>query len=336
MRIVTLLIAVLLITACSNKETQKIEEALHCTTDWFKAWELVSKDVFKLKKQPLTRFVFFDSVYVYTTSPLTGQGGKEIYGPQLFDEKQTWYKKEHKGVLVLPDSSTRQVQMMIFASPAKEKNVKAYFVMPLLSFWIKEKTDGHGIGLEKLTAGVFTHEFSHTTQLESFDKFGAYFEAYQKKFGVESFGDDMMQDIFEKDTVVTAAYKKEIALFIKAGQGNESALKQLTKEALESFYQKHKLILDKDKKDVQKLDDIWLTMEGVGQYAMYEYLIHPKGGNLTVEKASKAIQTRWWSQEEGFAMVYLLARFKKSEAWANDFFSADMKTIIEAFERETM
>ncbi|MGL4632774.1 MAG: hypothetical protein ACRCVT_16340 [Leadbetterella sp.] len=332
-RIKILILIIFLSTIC-KAETRKIDPALDCTVSWLRAWELVSKDVFKLQKQPLARFVFFDSVNVYTTSPLTGNGGEEIIGPQLFDEKQTWFKKKHNGILILPDSSKRDVQLMTFASPTNEKNVKAYFVMPLLSFWIKEKVDGHGIGLEKLTAGVFTHEFSHTTQLESFDKFGAYFDEYQKKFGQENFGDDMMQNIFENDKLVKEAYEQEFQFFKNAGFASENERVELTKIAIESFNNKHKLITSKDKKDLRTLDDIWLTMEGVGQYAMYEYFINPKGANLTEEQALKAIKTRFWSQEEGFSMFYLLSKYIKPEIWSNDFFSSNMKTILDALQKE--
>ena len=101
MKLLKLLILLLFFIGCKSNETKKINEALNCTQNWFKAWELVSNEVFKLEKKSPARFVFFDSTYVYTTSPLTGQGGKEIVGPQLFDEKQVWYKKEHKGFLVL-------------------------------------------------------------------------------------------------------------------------------------------------------------------------------------------------------------------------------------------
>lgn len=334
MKIIKYLIALVILNSCNNKDVPKIDEALNCTENWFNAWKLVSKDVFKLEEQSPVRYVFFDSLYVYTTSPLTGKGGKEINGPQLFDENQTWFKKEHKGLIILPDSSEIKVQMMIYASPIKEEKVKAYFVMPLLSFWVQQKVDGHGIGLEKLTAGVFTHEFSHTTQLESFDKFGQYFETYQKKFGAENFGDDMMQNMYEKDTLIKSTYLKEIKLFENASNSNESEKIKNTEIALTSFYDKHKLLLNRDKKDLKTIDDIWLTMEGVGQYAMYEYFINPKGANLSKSNALKAMKTRWWSQEEGFAMFQLLAKYKKPQIWAKDFFSADMKTIIEVLEQE--
>lgn len=316
------------------KDTNKIEASLTHTKDWFNAWELVSKDIFKLNESNPTRFVFFDSVYVYTTSPLTGKDGKIIEGPQLFKKKQLWYKKAHHGNLLLPDSSQTFIKMMIFASTTKEKEVKAFFIMPLLSFWSQEKIGDHGIGLEKLTTGVFTHEFSHTQQLGSFDKFGEYFEAYQSKYGTENFGDDMMQDIYEKDEKITSLYNKEFNLFTKAATVDKKERIALTKEALGNYYMKHKFILERDKKDLKILDDIWLTLEGLGQYAMYEYLINPKGGNLTEDEALKSIKTKWWSQEEGFALFYLLGKYKKSNIWANDFFNSDMKTIIEVLENE--
>ena len=161
MKYIKFTITLLTIISCNNaqKNILTTDKGLDCTKDWFKAWELVNRDVFKLKENSQTRYVFFDSVFVYTTSPLTGKGGKIINGPQLFNEKQIWYKKPHNGTLILPDSTETKVQIICYASSTKEKEIKAYFIMPLLSFWEKEKIGDHGIGLEKLTTGVFTHEF---------------------------------------------------------------------------------------------------------------------------------------------------------------------------------
>jgi hypothetical protein len=331
-------ILLFLFAACKNnttKQSVKSEEALNCADKWFKAWEVVSKDVFQLHENIPTRFVFFDTVFVYTTSSLTGQGGNIIEGPQLFGEKQVWYKKEHKGMILLPDSSTRSVQMMIYAGPSKETEVKVYFVMPLLSFWEHEKTDGHGIGLENLTAGVFTHEFCHTQQLGSFDKFGEHFEVYQKKNGSENFGDDMIQDFYEKDKSISLLYNNELYAFKKAADTNEKTIKKETINALKLFEIKHAEILQKDKKDLKIIDDIWLTMEGVGQYAMYAWFTNPKGGNLPQDISLKAVKTKSWSQEEGFTMFYLLSKYEKPETWAKYFFGSDMRTITEILRNKT-
>jgi hypothetical protein len=327
-----------LFTGCQSntaKQPVKFEEALNCAEKWFKAWEVLSKDVFQLPENLPTRFVFFDTTFVYTTSPLTGKGGNIIEGPQLSSEKQIWYKKIHNGIVVLPDSATKSIQMMIFASPTKEIDVKGYFVMPLLSFWEHEKIDGHGIGLENLTAGVFTHEFCHTQQLGSFDKFGEYFEAYQKKNGSENFGDDMIQDFYENDKLISFHYKNELDAFKKAADANEKTIKAETVNALKLLEIKHAEILQKDKKDLKIIDDIWLTMEGVGQYAMYAWFINSKGGNLSQDISMKAIKTKSWSQEEGFAMFYLLSKYEKPETWAKYFFGSDMKTITEILRRKT-
>lgn len=337
MKKINLILVLLIVMGCNNSKTKNSttsEKALDCTYEWFKAWELVSGDVFKLKENKPSRFVFFDNEYVYTTSPLTGKGGKIIEGPQLFGEKQTWYKKAHKGTLLLPDGSETKVEMMIFANSTNEKTVKAFFVMPLLSFWEKEKIGDHNIGLDKLTAGVFTHEFSHTQQLSSFDKFGTYFDNYQKKYDTTNFGDDMMQDIFEKDAAVNVLYNNELKAFTKATLVDNAERKAATLDALKKFQEKHTFIFNRDKKDLKLIDDIWLTMEGIGQYAMYEYLINPKGANLSKDKAYAAMKTKSWSQEEGFELFILLAKYKNPELWANRFFGSEMQTIVETLKNE--
>jgi hypothetical protein len=328
-KIIFSLLLVFGLNAAGNNKRENIEPALECTKRWFNAWELVSKEVFKLKVTAATRFVFFDSVFVYTTSPLTGQGGKIITGPQLLNHKQVWYKKAHNGNLILPDSANIPVRMMIYASPTIEKKVKAFFIMPLLSFWEMQKVDAHGIGLEKLTAGVFAHEFCHTQQLASFDKFGVYFEAYQKKFGVENFGDDMMQNMYENDSVITDLYKKELEIYTTAPILNTTDYCKAIASAQQQFNKKHQAIFNKDTKQLKRLDDIWLTMEGIGQYAMYAYFTHVKGAGLAEDKAFIALKTRWWSQEQGFAMFYLLSKMKNPQTWAKYFFGANMKTIME-------
>jgi|GEM_PF-4234487 len=327
------LFLIILFAGCKNKD-KNTDVALNSTKEWFKAWKLVSEDVFQLKNQSETRFVFFDKTYVYTTSPITGNDGEKIEGPDFLGKKQVWFKKEHKGILILPDSTKAKVDMMIYASPTKEKGVKTFFIMPLLSFWKERHINSNGIELEKLTAGIFVHEFSHATQLETFEKFNEYFETYQKKFGDEAFGDNMMQTIFEKNQEILSLYKTELYFFQKSEQSNDSHRKKMTKIALRCFYNKHEKILIKYKKDLKKLDDIWLTMEGLGQYAMYEYLINSKGGNMSKKKAFEAMKTKSWSQEEGFALFYLLSKYKKPEIWAKDFFNPDMPTIIEVLQKE--
>ena len=333
-KLITILLTVMSCNSIPKKSVITSDKGLDSAKNWFKAWELVSRDIFKLKENTPTRYVFFDDIFVYTTSPLTGKGGAIINGPQLFDEKQIWYKKPHNGTMILPDGSERKVEITCFTMPLNEKDVKAFFIMPLLSFWEKEKIDDHGIGLEKLTTGVFTHEFCHSQQLGSFDVFGAYFEAYQKQFGVENFGDDMLQDFYAKDEKITAIYKNELTAFVNSANVGENLRKSATKDALNIFEKKHKSIFEKDKKELKMIDDIWLTMEGVGQYAMFEYFRNPKGANLSEETALKAVKTNSWSQEEGFAMFYLLSKYEKTELWANDFFGAKMKTIIEVLKNK--
>ena len=58
-------------------------------------------------------------------------------------------------------------------------------------------------------------------------------------------------------------------------------------------------------------DDLFLTMEGFGQWAAYAWLSDPKGGGMTSAAAQAKMRgsRRWWSQEEGLALFLVIDRF---------------------------
>ena len=51
------------------------------------------------------------------------------------------------------------------------------------------------------------------------------------------------------------------------------------------------------------MDNFFLTLESIKQYAAFAQLINPTGGNLLVKKVLPGIKTKWWSQEQGFDAV---------------------------------
>jgi hypothetical protein len=58
-------------------------------------------------------------------------------------------------------------------------------------------------------------------------------------------------------------------------------------------------------------DDLFLTMEGFGQWNGYAWLSDPRGGGLTSAAAQEKMRgrRRWWSQEEGLALFLVIDRF---------------------------
>ena len=86
--------------------------------------------------------------------------------------------------------------------------------------------------------------------------------------------------------------------------------------------QRHNAFFKENYKELVTLEDLFLTMEGLGQYSMYLWLIHPKGGNFNKKVAIDGVRKtkKWWSQEQGFAMFLVLEKISKSKKWAKELF----------------
>jgi hypothetical protein len=324
------IIALFSVTSCKenaskNTQVKTIDTGLTSAATWFKAWELVAHETYHVNKATPVELVLFDEKYVYTTSKVSGEGGEIVEGPGLLDQKYVWFKKAHNGQLVMPDSSKSAVQIMSYTRPLFTKeDTTAFFVTPLPSYWKIKDIGDHGIGYDSLSLIVFLHEFTHAQQIiKSHDGMDNIINGYLSKHPKdgEVFNDDMMQNLYEKDVVYSKAFKTEIDLFYAAcAEIDETKQKAMALYAIAVLEKRQKGILEKDKKDLAEIDNYWLTLEGLGQYSTYAWLMNPKGGNLNHKKALDVLKTKWWSQEEGFPICYLLAKYDGTEKWWTSFF----------------
>jgi len=294
---------------------------------WFAAWEMVSRDIYRINSLKPVEFVFFDEKFIYSTSPVSVPNGEIIDGPSLFDKKLTWRKKEHDGNITLPGKQVVPVGLMSFASPMENQN--SFFVMPLLSFWETAGVKSKETGLDMLVTGVFLHEFAHTQQMQNY---GKKMTAYEQTntFKVE-FSDDIVQEYFEKDSVYELKFRKEVSLFYNAAASTKANFRGLTNLGLEMHKKRQLDYFTGDLKILNEIDDFFLTMEGIGQYTMYAWLIHPKGGNIPVEAALKAARRggKSWSQEEGLSLFLILSKLTKPDKFADLMFGNETVSIIE-------
>jgi hypothetical protein len=324
------LLAIISFASCkenvnTNNKAKPIDTGLTPAATWFQAWELVAYQTYHVNAATPVELVLFDEKYVYTTSKVTGEGGEIVEGPKLFDKPFVWFKKAHNGQLVMPDSTKSEVKIMSYTKPFLTKlDTTAFFVTPLPSYWKIKDIGDHGIGYDSLSLIVFLHEFTHAQQIiKSHDGMDNIINGYLSKHPKdgEVFGDDMMQDFYEKDAAYAKAFKNETDLFYAAcAETDKTKQKVMALNAISVLEKRQKGILDKDKKDLAEIDNYWLTLEGLGQYSTYAWLIHPKGGNLTHKKALDVLKTRFWSQEEGFPICYLLAKYGGTETWWASFF----------------
>ncbi len=316
-----------------NKLTSK--DTLYPLDEWFNAWELISKKVFNLNTFYPVEFVFFDDKNVYSTSVITIPKGREINGPNLFRNKLLWKTIPHNGELTLPNNEKVPIGLMSFASPIDGLPANAFFVMPLPSFWKAAGVKSEELGLEKMLTGVFLHEFSHTQQMQNF---GRKMTVYEKEFSFDvKFSDDIIQDYFGNDSIYNNAFRKEVAIFYNAANEVDSNKQRfLISEALKMLDKRQGKYFIKNKKALAQVDNFFLSMEGVGQYSMYAWLVHKDGGSLSKEKSLIGVRRggKWWSQEEGLALFLVLDKLMETKMWAGLMFGKETNSVVELIKKK--
>ena len=316
------------VTGQNSSDEQKRDIAFYnATSKWFSAWKLVSKDIYQVEKVRPVEFVFFDDKYVYSTSATTVKKGKSVKGCNLMNLSFQWKKSLHNDTIVLPDKSIVPVMLMSFAAEIPTEQNRSFFAMPLPGYWESSGTTSKELGLEKLITGVFIHEFSHSQQMQNFGKKITEFEQ-QNNFGVE-FSDDVVQNIFEKDSNYLKIYNQEVQTLYQSIQ-NKNLDTVLVKDGLKLISLRQHEYFKGQYLSLVQIDNFFLTMEGLGQYSMYLWLTHPKGGNIKINTAIEGIRRKkkWWSQDEGFALFLILDKLSKPQSWAKEMFGEKTESVV--------
>ena len=305
---------------------------MNTVTKWFAAWELVSTEVYGVKKFDPVQFVFFDETFVYSTSEITAAGGETVAGPGLFGQKFNWRKKQHLDSLTLPDGRKVEATLMSFAS--EHKGNLPYFVMPLISVWKNAGVTSKELGLENLLTGVFLHEFSHSQQMKNFGKKITEFEkAHSYPTG---FSDDIIQFIFSSNKSYVADFQIEVQLLYDAAENQDwRMMVNKTKNALFYMQLRHNRYFRDSLSHYPSIDRFFLTMEGIGQYSMYAWLTHPKGAGLPKERAIAGVRRgkKQWSQDEGFALFLIMERLAPVKTWSSQMFGNKLVDVITLIKR---
>ncbi len=173
------------------------------------------------------------------------------------------------------------------------------FVMSLPSVWRAAGVHSDA-GLENLMTGVLLHEIMHTRQ-------SALATAALEGLG-EDAGDDMVQDHFKSDPDYVAAYRRERdTLYAAVAAPTDAEARSLARDALAMMKERRaRWFTGAEAKDA-KLEDVFLTMEGMGQYMLHRHL----SSVPDVSSATAVAEVRrgdHWTQDEGFALVAVLDR----------------------------
>lgn len=257
----------------------------HALDDWRRA----EAEWLKLAPQPLPTVAAIDAQCTY----LLPQG--------RFDGVEAG---PHGDTVILPDGAEAPIGPISFAS-----GEGGYFAMSLPSVWRGAGVDSE-VGLERMMAGVLLHEMMHVRQtgLAANALAGA---ASAVGVSDDELTDDIVQERFADDPRYVAAYTRERdALFAAAAAPDDGEAKRLAAEALALMRARRAQWFAGDNAPFAALDDVFLTMEGMGQWLIYRHFLSSDGGRLSPVEAVPAVRRgkRWWSQDEGLALMLTVDR----------------------------
>ena len=125
-------------------------------------------------------------------------------------------------------------------------------------------------------------------------------------------------------------YEKESDLLYRAAaEPDDAKARGLARQALALMEARQKRWFTGKDEMWKPYDDLFLSMEGFGQWDAYAWLSDPKGAGLTTDAAREKMRgkRRWWSQEEGLGLFLVIDRFVPN--WAAQAFGSPPALAID-------
>ena len=251
--------------------------------DLLTTWRTVAREALRIDPDPLPTIVLFDERCVWT--------GDEANG------------KAHGGNVPLPTGESMPARLATFAGTSGEGD-RPFLVMAMPSVWRAEPRHQSEADLPLLMRAVFAHEMAHTVQSPGL---GTWLREIERRLKPpQELDDDIIQTRFEKNPEFRAAWAAERSLLYQAAnETNDSLRRALLSTALAMIETRRARFFTGDDAVFAELEDVFLNMEGVGQWAAYQVARRSGLSPLDAQNAIRRGRTRW-SQEEGFAAFLLI------------------------------
>jgi hypothetical protein len=224
----------------------------------------------------------------------------------LADGPVTWRSERHDGEVVLPGGAKLPADVTSFAG---ENEGKAFFVMSTPSLWRAKGVPSGAIGLEKLMIGVFLHESAHVAQYSTYMRQVG--EIAERENLPQDFGDDSIQERFRDNPDFAGSIARETELLYAAAAARRDAdARRLALEAKALINARRERWFTGPDVYLGQTEDLFLSLEGSGQWVAYRWLTDSKGGAMTPASAIMEFGRRggWWTQDEGLALVLATER----------------------------
>jgi hypothetical protein len=175
--------------------------------------------------------------------------------------------------------------------------------------------------------GVFSHEMTHTRLLVDINR--RVRELARKNDLVYPINDDVIQAEFQRTHGFEAVFNRERDQFYRAASEPDPARRRdLTIKALDMVRLRHGRYFTGPNAAYAELEGLFLTMEGVGQWAAYR-LARTRAGNAVEAQRLVRDNRKYWSQDEGLALFLLVDAMVPD--WQSRIFSPTSATPASPF-----
>jgi len=328
--LLTIVISAVGTGACFAQCALKADEA-KWLEGTIRSWNAVRKNELHLPASALPWSVLFDEKCVYNVNAdprlFSATEGDRSAVRSMAGEQLRIASSSHDGKIKLPDEQTIPAQLISFAANF-DSDKRSFFVAALPSIWANAEHLKQEKNVETLVRSVYIHELTHTYHRNFF----ARLDAIEKSVpDVDNFDDDIVQNTFSTNEKFKAAYIEEIKLANEAALETDRAKKRgITKRLLELMKQRRAQHYVGDNKKFAEIEDIFLTMEGVANWAAYRSAI---AEGLSENDASRLIRRsgNFWSQEHGILLFMIIDSL--SPNWQKAAFAKQPVSIISLLER---
>lgn len=268
------------------------------TAEALASWDRLDRERLRIA-QPVTPVItLFDQGCAYTLTP--DARGDFRAGARRYRA----IGAAHSGEVSLPDGGTVPASKLAFASPLSDGRM--FFIMALPAVWRADSNEPRD--WSRLSMVVFMHEFAHTQQAASL---GVRIDDLLARGLPEDSDDDVIQDRFGQQPGYLAAYEAERDLFYgSAGAPDTRSAREGLTSAAQAMAARRALWFRGPDALYAEADDVFLTLEGTGNWSAWMWLTDPRGGRLSPTEATAFMRggRNRWSQDEGLGIMLAVDR----------------------------
>jgi hypothetical protein len=208
----------------------------------------------------------------------------------------------HGGTVTLPSGAAVAIEPR--ASTALYRNSRDAFVsIAMPSVWQLKTLSAQTRG--EYLQGAFSHEMTHTRLLVAINR--RVRELARKHDLVYPINDDVVQAQFRQVRGFEAAIDRERdALYRAAAEPDPVRRRALAAKALDLVRTRRARYFTGSSAAYAELESLFLTMEGVGQWAAYQVARTRTGGSDAEALRLVRDDRKYWSQDEGLALFLLV------------------------------